>query len=699
MLGRPIAALILLMSTTAAAAQPAPPPTRTNDVRETLHGVEIADPYRWLEDQQSPETRKWIEAQNRHTLESLEKLPGREQLQRRLSELLKVDAMSAPLGIKGRYFFTKRRADQDLAVIYLRRGLKGKDRVLVDPHGMSADHSTSVGISAVSPDGTLMAYSVRKGGADEVEIRFLNVDTGKELPDVLPPARYFSISIAPDNGGFYYTRHGQEGPRIYFHRMGSPVNEDRLVFGEGYGIEKLASGSLSEDGRYFVITVSYGSAAQKTELWIQNVAEGGPVKPLVNDLDATFYGDVASDTLFMLTDWNAPNRRILKVDLKNPGREHWKEIIPTGDGVILGLSPVGGRLFVNYLENVQSRVAIFSPEGKSEGEIRLPQIGTVSGIGGRWDQDEAFFSFSSYPTPATIYRYKVSSGKREVWDRIRVPVKSGDFEVKQVWFNSKDGTRVPMFLVHRKGMKRDGARPVLLTGYGGFNSSLTPGFSSIACLWAEAGGVFAVPNLRGGGEFGEAWHRAGMKEKKQNVFDDFIAAAEWLIAERYTNPEKLAISGGSNGGLLVGAALTQRPELFRAVMCSYPLLDMVRYHQFLVARFWVPEYGSSENPEEFRYLHAYSPYHRVKKGTSYPAVLFVTGDADTRVDPLHARKMAALLQSAQGGERPILLDYDTQAGHSGGKPLSKQIEDLSRQYGFLFWQLGVDLERELGTGP
>ena len=414
-----------------------------------------------------------------------------------------------------------------------------------------------------------------------------------------------------------------------------------------------------------------------------------PIRPIVNDIDARFEGEAVDGRLFVRTDWKAPNGRILAIDLSSPARENWKEVIPHSEAVIRSFSLVGGKLFVNTLENVISRVQVFSTDGQTLSQIKFPAIGSVSGVGGRWDQEEAFFSFSSYHIPRTIYRYDAANSEQSVWSRSNVPLDSARFEVKQVWYCSKDGTRIPMFLVYRKGIELDGSNPTYLYGYGGFNISLTPRFSSRAVVWMEQGGLFAVANLRGGGEFGENWHRAGMLDKKQNVFDDFLSAAEWLIDKGYTKPAKLAIAGGSNGGLLVGAALTQRPELFRAVVCSYPLLDMVRYHQFLVARFWIPEYGSSEDPDQFRVLQAYSPYHRVKKGGRYPAVLFITGDSDTRVDPLHARKMAALLQASTRSEHPVLLHYDTRLGHSRGRPISRQIADLTLELSFLFDQLGV----------
>ena len=673
------------------AQQPAPktpPETRRDNTREVLHGVEISDPYRWLEDQKSPETRAWIDAQNEYTQSILGALPGREQLKRRLTALLKIDTIGLPRARAGRYFFSKRRADQDLSAIYTRKGLEGEDEVLIDPHPMSSDHTTSVTLLNVSADGVLVAYGVRQGGEDEIEVRLHSVDARMDLPDRLPRGRIWGVSLRPDKRGFYYTRFGTEGPRVYYHKIGTKPALDIEIFGGGYGPGKIIVSELSEDGRTLLITVAHGSAADKTEIYTVDVANNRPAVPVVNDIEARFGGEIGGDTLFLQTNWEAPHGRILAVDLENPAREEWREIVPESEAVIQGFSLAGGKLFVNYLEDVRSRVRVFTPEGEHVRNIEFPTLGTVSGVSGRWGSQEAFFVFTSFHVPTTIYRTDAAEGGQEIWAQLQVPIDSADLEVKQVWYESKDGTRVPMFLVHRKGLPLHGANPTLLTGYGGFNLSRTPRFSSTAVAWAERGGVYAVANLRGGGEFGEEWHRAGMREKKQNVFDDFIAAAEWLIENGYTNPSKLAIRGRSNGGLLVGAALTQRPELFQAVVCAYPLLDMLRYHKFLVARFWVPEYGSSEDPEQFDYLRAYSPYHQVEPGTDYPAVLLITGDSDTRHAPLHARKMAALLQSATGSERPVLLHYDTKAGHSGGLPVSKQIENSTDWLSFLLWQLG-----------
>jgi prolyl oligopeptidase len=685
-------ALILALLPWGATAQRLrkPPTTPTDDVIEVLHGVEIADPYRWLEEQWSPKTRAWIEEQNAYTRALLDAVAGRQWIRRRLAELMKVDAVGVPIERGGRYFFAKRRADQEQFVIYMRKGRQGPEEVVIDPHPWSPDHTTSVTLLDVSHDGTVLAYGVRQGGEDEITVRLFDVDARRDLPDVLPKGRYFGLSLVPDKSGFYYTRHTPEGPRVYFHKRGEDPARDREIFGRGYGVDKIITAELSDDGRYVLFTVSHGAGARRTEIYLQDAARGGPILPVVNDIEARFSGEIVGETLYLLTNWNAPRGRLLAVDVRDvAARDRWREVIPPSSAVITGFALVGGRLVVNHLENVQARVRVFDPTGRFLAEIPLPGIGSVSGLRGRWGSPEVFYAFSSFHIPTTIYRYDVNTGASEVWASLNVPIRSEQFEVTQVWYTSRDGTRIPMFIAHARGVKRDGARPTLLTGYGGFNVSLLPSFSARAVLWMELGGVYALPNLRGGGEFGEEWHRAGMLEKKQNVFDDFLAAAEWLIANGYTNPARLAISGGSNGGLLVGAALTQRPDLFAAVVCSYPLLDMVRYHRFLVARFWIPEYGSSDDPEQFRYLLAYSPYHRVRPGTRYPAVLFITGDADTRVDPLHARKMTARLQAATASDRPILLRYDTKAGHSGGLPLSKQIEDLTDEVSFLAWQLDV----------
>lgn len=694
------ATLAALILAPAAAAQITYPESKTQPVSDTLHGTEIVDPYRWLEDQNAPDTRTWIDAQNAFREQMMAELPGRESIAGRLEQLLMVDVQGTPAVRGNRYFFSGRRSDQDLFVIYMREGLDGQDVPLIDPHIMAADVPLSVGLRQISEDGSLLAYHIRRGGADEVMVRFYDVDRRRVLREYLPTARYFGVELTPDNRGIYYTRYDSTGSRLYYRELGSPPERERLVYGEHLGPEKIMFGELSDDGRWLLVTVSEGTSGGN-DLYLMPAQAGrghlAPVEMVAgtgSDYNATFAGD----QIVIHTNEGAPNWRIMAASPERPEREHWREVVAEGRDVMRGFSLAGGYLWVNYLENVVGRISGYDLEGRHFRNIELPALGSISGISGDFERDEAFFSFSSFHIPSTTYRYSVSRDERDIWWRQEVDFDSDAFEVSQVWYRSKDATRVPMFLAHKKGLERDGSNPTYLTGYGGFNISRTPGFSAQYALWMEWGGVLAVPNLRGGGEFGEEWHKAGMFENKQNVFDDFIAAAEWLIDNGYTSPEKLAIAGGSNGGLLVGAAMTQRPELYRAVVCSVPLLDMVRYHKFLVGRYWVSEYGSADDPKQFEYIRAYSPYHNVKHATAYPAVLFETGDGDTRVAPLHARKMTALMQAATSSDRPILLRYDTEAGHSGGLPIRKTIEDLTTRLLFVMWQLGM-LEEKAAPRP
>jgi len=664
-----------------------PPKTEVSEVKETIHGVEIVDPYRWLEDQNSPQTRAWIDAENAYTDALLSRIPGREALREKVSALLKNETMSAPVVRNGRYFFTRRRADQDQASLFIRKGLAGKDELLVDPLTLSPEHTITVGLNSVSRDGSLIVYSLRQGGEDETTPHLFDIEAHKDLSDKFPRADYFGIAILPDKSGLYLTRRTPEGPRVYFHKIGTDAGADVEIFGKGYGPEKIISSGLSIDGHYLLISVSYGSAAIQTEVWVQDLKDKGPLVPIVNDVKAAFYPSIGGDKLYLRTNWNAPKWRIMEVDLKNPGRDHWREVIPEGENVLDGLTLAGGKLVVAVTENVVNHAKIYDTNGKLVREIKPPTLGSLFYQGGNWDSNEAFYGFNSFHIPATTYRYDMATGHETVWFQSKVPFPTDRYEVKQIWYPSKDGTKIPMFLAHAKGLKLDGSHPTLLTGYGGFNLNSTPGFSAFAATWIASGGVYALANMRGGGEFGEAWHHAGMLDKKQNVFDDFIAAGEWLVKNKYTSPERLAIRGGSNGGLLMGAMITQRPDLFAAVICSYPLLDMIRYDKFLVAKYWVPEYGSADKPDEFKYIYAYSPYQHVKQGAKYPAVLFISGDSDTRVAPLHARKMTALMQAANSSDKPILLHYETKAGHSGGTPLGKQIDNTTDELNFLMWQL------------
>jgi len=666
----------------------APPATRRDDVVETLHGVKIADPYRWLEDQNSPETRAWITAQNAYTHKMLDAFPGRAQLEQRATELMRHGSIRAPYEAGGRLFYRKRSAEQDLFLIYMRAGVEGKEEMLLDPLPLSPDHSTNVDILDVTRDGKWMAYLIRKGGADEFEVHVYDVDARKDMPDKLPAAVYFNVSWRPDRAGFYYSVLAAEGPRIRYHAMGTEAGKDAEVFGNGYGKDKIIVAEAAQDGKHLVLTVFYGSAGTKVEIWVADIEKNTPAELITKGIDARFSAAAAGDRVILQTDWKASRGRVLVARFDDLAVEHWKEIVPEAEATIDNAVAAGGHVVVSYVHNVGSEVKIFDLEGKLQKQMQFPVIGAVDAIQASWDAPNAFFSYSSFVVPPTIYRFDTATGKQSEWARVEVPVDPTKFEMKQVWVVSKDGTKVPMFLVYKKGLKLDDANPALLTGYGGFNVNNTPSFSAETVLFAEHGGVFAQINLRGGGEFGESWHAAGMMEKKQNVFDDFIAGAEWLIANHYTRPTKLSIVGGSNGGLLVGAALTQRPELYQAVVCWHPLLDMLRYQKFMDGQFWVSEYGSADDPEQFKYLYAYSPYQHVQKGVKYPAVLFMTGDADTRVAPLHARKMAALLQWATGSDKPILIRYELTAGHSEGRSVTAQIGDLTDELSFLFAELG-----------
>jgi len=668
-----------------------PPKTRADNVEDRYGKTVVVDPYRWLEDQESKETRAWIEAQDKCTEAALGKLPGREAIVKRLTELYRIDSYGLPEEHGGRYFFTKRLAGQDLSQICMRRGANGADEVLVDPLPWSADHSASAVIEKISKDGKFLYYGRREGGQDEVTVHVLDVDAHKELPDVLPSANYFSVEPTKDHSGIYYARAQAEGPRAYYHAMGTDPKSDKLLYGENLDKEKILGLEPSEDDSYICYLVIYGSGSERTEVYLQNLKEHGPIVPVVNDVNALFYTVWAGNTLLMQTNWKAQLWHVFAVDPNHLARERWKEVVPEADIKLDSVTPAGGNLVATYLRNASTELRVFDWDGKNSYRVPLPGLGTVQ-VAGRWGSPEIRYEYTSFNYAPTEFSYDLDTKKSAVWAKSNVPMNPEDFHVEQVWYKSKDGTKVPMFLFSKKGITRNGENPVWLTAYGGFDVNITPDFGRALIVWTEHGGLVAVPNLRGGGEFGEEWHRAGMMEKKQNVFDDFIAAAEYLIAEKYTRPERLAIEGGSNGGLLVGAVLTQRPDLYQAVVCEYPLEDMLRFQKFMDGPYWVPEYGSAEKDEQFPYLYAYSPYHHVNAGSKYPAILFITGDGDTRVAPLHARKMAARLQAATTSGRPILLLYDTKSGHSGGRPVNKQIEEGTDTLSFLFWQLKVGRE-------
>jgi len=664
-----------------------PPETRTVEVVDVYHGVEVVDPYRWLEDGQSEETRAWIDAQNKYTRSLLDRLPFRDQIKQRLSKLVLTDEVHYVHPCDNGYVFHKRKAGQELPAICRCTRISDEDEILIDPAEFSADNTVSVELSGASKDGLLIAYALRRGGEDEAVIRFFDAELGEDLSDELPRAYYSSCQITADGSRVYYAVSTETGPRLRCHVMGTGAADDAELFGSEYDTGTIIWPSISDDGNYLLISVIRGVSDR--ELHLLDLREGGPVIPLVQGIAGKVFGTIADGMLYFFTDWEAPRGRLLEIDLLNPARENWREVIPECEDRLLWVSPVGGKLAALYHHELSSAVRIFETTGKESGEIPLPDVCSVTNLIGRWDAPELLLRYDSFLTPATYIRYDLGTGSCGIWAQAGSDVRSEDYVVKQVWYNSKDDTRVPMFIVHQKDVPLDGSNLTLMTGYGGFAAAMRPHYNAQAALWVEYGGVFVSTNLRGGGEFGEEWHQAGILANKQNTFDDFIAAAEWLVGNGYTTPEKLAITGSSNGGLLVGAALTQRPELFRAAICGYPLLDMLRYINHPVTRFWITEYGSPEESAQFEYLYAYSPYHNVTPDAEYPATLFVTGDKDTRVDPFHARKMTAALQAVIGEETPVLLRYDTTLGHSGIRAASMQIEEWADELSFLFWQLDM----------
>ncbi len=689
-------------SATPTTAPLAPPKAKVDGVEETIHGHKIVDPYRWLEDTSSADTQEYVRGELAYTHSILDPLPGREQIEQRLNQLASIGTIGAPQVGGKYYFYTHRQGMQNQPILYVREGLNGKDRALVDVNSMAADGTVAIDWWYPSDDGKYVAYGTSASGSEQSTLHVIETASGKLLPDSIDRTRFGSVSWKKDNSGFYYDRTPKKGDvpageevyhvKVFYHTLGSDPAKDPLIFGEGRNAQDISAAQLADDDdRWLLITV--GEGWTKSEMYLQDLKAGSPPVEITTGKNFLYNGEIFQGKLYIVTNEDAPHYRVFTVDAGNPKREHWKEIIPQTDAVLQGTGVFGGKLFAQYEKDASSLLKIYELDGKPFADMPLPTIGSVAGSGGKWDSKEIFFAFQSFTVPPSIYRYDLSEQKTALWDKLNAPIDPSAYEVKQVWYASKDGTRVPMFLFHKKGVELNGQNPTLLTGYGGFNISLTPSFVGTRFLWLEHGGVFAVANLRGGAEFGEDWHRAGMLEKKQNVFDDFIAAAEFLIAHKITDKNHLAIQGGSNGGLLMGAAFTQRPDLFRAVVCQVPLLDMLRYQNFQIAKLWVPEYGSADDPKQFDWLYAYSPYHHVKQGTEYPSILFMTADSDSRVDPMHAKKMAALMQAeaanGQSRERPILLRIETKAGHGVGKPISKQIEEGVDIYSFLFWQLGV----------
>lgn len=678
------------------------PVTRQADQTDDYHGVKVADPYRWLEDDNSAETKAWVEVQNKVTFAYLEQIPQRAAIKSRLTELWNYERYGVPFKQGGHYFIAKNDGLQNQSVLYTMTSLDAEPKLLLDPNKLSADGTVALSGYDISDDGNLMAYGLSTAGSDWQEWKVRDVSTGADLPDHIKWVKFSGASWTKDGKGFYYSRYDEPTEatkltkanyfhKLYFHRLGTPQSDDKLVYHRPDHKDWNFGGGVTDDGRYLIITATQGTDPKNRVLYQDLQQPDSPVVELLMDFDADYsFIDNDGPVFWFKTDLNASRHRVIAIDITKPERANWKELIPEAAETLAGAGVVNNQFICSYLKDARSQIKIFGLDGKFISEIALPGIGTAGGFGGKRSDTETFYSFTGYIMPTTIYRHDLKTGASAVFRAPSVKFNSADYETKQIFYASKDGTRVPMFISHKKGLKLDGKNPTLLYGYGGFNISLTPGFSVASLAWMEMGGVYAVPNLRGGGEYGEQWHQAGTKLKKQNVFDDFVGAAEWLIANKYTSPRKLAITGGSNGGLLVGACMTQRPDLFAATLPAVGVMDMLRFHKFTIGWAWTSDYGSAENADEFHALHAYSPLHNLKPGTKYPATMVTTADHDDRVVPAHSFKFAAKLQEAQAGSAPTLIRIETKAGHGAGKPTTKMIEEAADKWAFLVRELKMN---------
>lgn len=686
------------------------PKTRKVDVVDDYHGVEVRDPYRWLEDTNSEETAAWVEAQNEVTFAYLERIPEREHLRERLTELWNYERYRAPFKEADTYFFLKNDGLQDQPVLYKVSSLEDEPQVLLDPNELSEDGTVALGGFGFSEDASLMAYATSTSGSDWREVYVRDVKSGEDLDDHLEWVKFSGLSWTHDGEGFLYSRYPapdsgdtyegvNEDQKVYYHRAGTPQSEDVVFYEQPEHPQRGLNAFVTEDGRYALIYVSEGTD-ERDRVYYRDLVDpesprlDAPVVKLLDEFDAS-YGFVGNDetTFYFRTDLDAPRYRLIAIDIENPARESWRTIIPESDDVLQGVEIVNGQFVAEYMRDAHSRLVTHSKEGEVLGEIDLPGLGSVGAIRGERDGSEMFYSFQSFLYPTTIFRYDFETGTTSIFRAPDVDFDPDGYVTKQIFYRSKDGTRIPMFITHREGIPMDGSNPTYLYGYGGFNISLTPRFSTGILAWLELGGVYAQPNLRGGGEYGESWHEQGMLDQKQNVFDDFIAAAEYLIDEGYTSTPKLAIGGGSNGGLLVGAAMTQRPHLFGAALPAVGVMDMLRFHEFTIGWAWVSDYGSSEDPEMFFHLYSYSPYHNLHPDF-YPATMVTTADHDDRVVPGHSFKFAARLQEMQMGDAPVVIRIQTKAGHGAGKPTDMIIQEQADRWAFLVENLDVHVETD-----
>jgi len=678
------------------------PEAPRSDTVDDYHGTQVADPYRPLEDPDSEATRAWIEAENKITNAFLDAIPQREAIRERLTQLWDYEKFSPPGQKGGKLFFTHNTGLQNQSVLFALDSIDGEPRLLLDPNTLSSDGTVALTGAVPSEDGKLLAYGVAAAGSDWNEWKVRDIQTGDDLDDHLKWIKFSSASWTPDGKGFFYGRFPEPEPgedlkaanyhqKVYYHRVGEPQANDVLIWEDPEHKEWRADASVSDDGEHLILTIGKGTDAKYRVLHRPLGDSEAEPTHLVGDFDAEYeFVDNDGPIFWFKTNKDAERGRVVAIDVRDPKPESWVELIPEAEETLQDVDVVGDRFLATYLKDAHTVVRVFNLTGEHERDVELPGLGTAVGFRGKRSDSRTFYAFTSYTTPATIYQYEIESGESSVWRRPKLQFNPDDYETVQVFYKSKDGTKIPMFLTSKKGLERTGDAPTLLYGYGGFNIPLTPSFSPSNLTWLEKGGLFAVANLRGGGEYGESWHQAGTKLNKQNVFDDFIAAAEWLIAEKYTSAPKLAISGRSNGGLLVGACMTQRPELFGACLPGVGVLDMLRFHKFTIGWAWIDDYGSSDDPEQFQALYAYSPLHNIKPGTCYPPTLITTADHDDRVVPAHSFKFAAALQAAQSCDNPTLIRIETKAGHGAGKPTAKIIEEAADQWAFLIKVLGVE---------
>lgn len=687
------------------------PTTRKIDQTDDYHGVKVSDPYRWLENPDSEETQAWVEAQNAVTFAYLNEIPAREKIKQRLTQLWDYEKYGIPFKEGDRYFYYKNNGLQNQSVLYTLTSLDGEPKVLIDPNTFSEDGTIALGGIAITEDGKLIAYGLSTSGSDWQEWKVRNVETGEDLSDHLKWLKFSGASWTQDGKGFFYSRYDEPNEKtkhedvnyyqkLFYHKLGTPQSEDVLICDRPDEKEWGFSGGVTEDGKYLIVSVWLGTNPQNLIFYKDLTAPESSIVELINKFEAEYsFIDNEGSLFWFQTDLNAPLGRVIAIDTNNPppsslagadSQGQFTEIIPEAAETLAGIGILNNQFIASYLKDAYTQIKIFNLDGSFVRDIALPGIGSAGGFGGKRHDTESFYAYTSFTTPNTIYRYNMLTDESAIYRQPKVDFNPEDYETKQVFYPSKDGTQVPMFITHKKGLQLDGNNPTYLYGYGGFSVSLTPSFSLSRVVWLEMGGVYVTACLRGGGEYGESWHQAGTKLNKQNVFDDFISAAEWLIENKYTKPAKLAIAGGSNGGLLVGACMTQRPELFGAALPAVGVLDMLRFHKFTIGHAWVPEYGSADNPAEFPTIHGYSPLHNLKAGTAYPATMITTADHDDRVVPAHSFKFASALQETHAGEKPVLIRIETKAGHGAGKPTAKIIEELADEWAFLVRELDIN---------